>query len=87
MFGPWVLLTVATSMIVTWMYNGTEGSLLIVVVFHAAANLPLTILFEDDLVRPFLIYVALMILAAAAVLAAMGPATLSRTRQKKTAVP
>jgi membrane protease YdiL (CAAX protease family) len=75
----WVLLTVAASVIYTWMYNGTGGSLLIVVLFHAASNLPLTILLEpleDQVHQPFLIYVALMILAAAVVVAATGPANL-----------
>jgi uncharacterized protein len=87
-----VLLTVATSVIVTWMYNGTGGSLLIVVLFHAAINLPLTVLLEplaeeDQLTRPFLICVALLILAAAVVVAAAGRANLSRTRAKQVAVP
>jgi hypothetical protein len=52
---------------------------LIVVLFHAASNLPLTILLEpleDQVHQPFLIYVALMILAAAVVVAATGPANL-----------
>jgi membrane protease YdiL (CAAX protease family) len=79
LFPAWVLLTVAASVIYTWMYNGTGGSLLIVVLFHAASNLPLTILLEpleDQVHQPFLIYVALMILAAAVVVAATGPANL-----------
>jgi membrane protease YdiL (CAAX protease family) len=90
LFAPWVLLTVAVSVIYTWMYIGTGGSLLIVVLFHAASNLPLTILLEpldDQVARPFLIYVALMVLAASVVVAAAGPATLSRTRAKQVAVP
>ena len=86
-FPAWVLLTVALSVILTWMYNGTGGSLLLVVLLHASSNLPLTIFFEEDIVRPFLIYVALMLVAAAVVVAATGPATLSRTRPKQTAVP
>ena len=31
-------------MIYTWLYNNTGGSLLIVVLFHAASNLPITVL-------------------------------------------
>jgi membrane protease YdiL (CAAX protease family) len=84
------MLTIALSVILTWMYNGTGGSLLIVVLFHAGINLPLTVLYEpleDQIALPFLIYVALMILVAAVVVAATGPATLSRTRAKQVAVP
>jgi uncharacterized protein len=91
LFAPWVLLTVAASVIYTWMYNGTGGSLLIVVLFHAASNLFLTVFlvepFEDQLTRPFLILVALMILAASVVVAATGPATLSRTHAKQVSLP
>jgi membrane protease YdiL (CAAX protease family) len=90
LFGPWVVLTVAMSIILTWMYNGTGGSLLIVVLFHAASNLPLTIFYEpldDEVSQPFLIYVALMVVAAAIVVAAAGPANLSRTRGKQVEVP
>jgi membrane protease YdiL (CAAX protease family) len=90
LFPAWVLLTVAASVIYTWMYNGTGGSLLIVVLFHAASNLPLTILLEpleDQVHQPFLIYVALMILAAAVVVAATGPANLSRTHPKQVTTP
>ena len=90
LFPAWVLLTVAASVILTWMYNGTGGSLLIVVLFHAASNLPLTVLLEpleDQITQPFLIYVALTILAATVVVAATGPANLSRTHAKQIAVP
>jgi hypothetical protein len=59
--------------------------------FHAASNLFLTVFlvdpFEDQLTRPFLIYVALTILAASVVVAAAGPAALSRTHAKQVAVP
>ena len=71
------------------MYNGTGGSLLIVVLLHAASNLPLTILLEpldDQVALPFLIYVALMVVAASVVVAVTGPATLSRTRAKQVAI-
>ena len=68
------------------MYNGTGGSLLIVL----ASNLPLTVLLEpleDQIAQPFWIYVALMILAATVVVAATGPANLSRTHAKQVVTP
>ncbi len=89
-FAPWVLATIATSILLTWMYNGTGGSLLLIVLFHAASNLGLTIFlepYEDDIARSFLIFVALMVVAAVAVVVATGPATLSRSRPKQVDVP
>jgi hypothetical protein len=42
---------------------------------------------EDEVTRPFLIYVALMILAASVVVAVAGPVNLSRIDAKQVAVP
>lgn len=42
---------------------------------------------DDQVALPFLIYVALMILAASVVVAVTGPATLSRTHAKQVALP
>jgi membrane protease YdiL (CAAX protease family) len=90
LFAPFALAVIASSVFYTWMYNGTGGSLLIVVLFHAAFNLPLTVLLEPlkgQVLQPFWIYVGLLILAAAVVVAATGPANLSRTQPKQVAVP
>ena len=70
----------------TWLYNNTGGSLLIVVLFHAASNLPITVLISpmgSQGAQPFLIYVALMVVAAAAIVIATGAKHLSRTAHRQ----
>ena len=83
LFVPFVVSVIATSVLCTWLYNNTGGSQLIIVLFHAAANLPLTVLFERLGAQPFLIYVALNVLAAAAVVIATGAEHLSRTAHRQ----
>jgi len=82
--------TVAVSVIYTWMYNGTKGSLLIVVLFHATSNLPLT-LFLTPMgsagTQIFLIYVALTVMTAVVVFSVSRPENLSRTYPKQIASP
>jgi membrane protease YdiL (CAAX protease family) len=78
------------SVIYTWMYNSTGGSLLIVVLFHAASNLPLSLLLAplgSKATQAFLIYVALMIATAVVVVVATGSENLSRTQPKQTSTP
>ena len=64
------------------MCNRTVGSLLIVVLYHATANLPLTVFLEPlggRAAQPFLIYVALSVVTAVAIVVATGPEHLSHT--------
>jgi membrane protease YdiL (CAAX protease family) len=78
------------SVLCTWMYNGTGGSLLVVVLLHAATNLPLTLLIAplgDEMTMPFLVLVALMVLTAATVAGVTGAADLSRSRARQVSVP
>ncbi len=42
-FPLFALATIALTILFTWTYNGTEGSLLIVLLFHAAINFTLTL--------------------------------------------
>ncbi len=86
LFPAFVLTVVAASVVCTWLYNSTGGSLLIVVLYHAAANLPLTVLLEPlgtRAAQPFLIYVALSVIAAVAIVVVAGPKDLSRLRRRQ----
>jgi membrane protease YdiL (CAAX protease family) len=78
--------TIALSVIITWMYNSTGGSLLLVALLHAAFNLPLTILIAplgSQETLAFSLYVGLLVVAAIVVVIWAGPAHLSRKHQKQ----
>ena len=67
----------------TWLYNNTQGSLLLVTLFHASGNtagvfLPIANTISGSNLGPFLLFIALLILTAAAVVASERPAQLSR---------
>jgi uncharacterized protein len=74
------------SILLTWVYNSTGGSLLMVVLAHATVNLPLTLV-RDDLgaqaTVPALLYFGLLIVAAIVVVIVAGPKHLSRKRTKQ----
>src|SRR5215217_171460 len=83
---PFVISGIALSVILTWVYNGTGGSLLLVVLLHATANLPLTLFLEPlgrQAMLPFLLYVGLMVVGAIVVVVVAGPAHLSRKQRKQ----
>ena len=86
LYVPFVVAVVVSSVFYTWLYNNTGGSLLIVVLYHAASNLPITVLISplgSQMAQPFLIYVALTVVAAAAIVIATGAENLSRTAQRQ----
>src|ERR687889_505541 len=85
---PFVISGIALSVILTWVYNSTGGSLLMVVLLHATANLPLTLFLEplgSRAMLPFLLYVGLMVVGAIVVVIVAGPAHLSRKHKKQEA--
>jgi uncharacterized protein len=86
LYPAFVAAVIASSVFYTWLYNNTGGSLLIVVLYHAASNLPITVLITplgSQMAQPFLIYVALIVIAAAAIVVATGAKDLSRTAHRQ----
>lgn len=86
LYGPFVVAVVASSVMCTWLYNNTGGSLLIIVLYHAASNLPITVLISpmgSQGTPAFLIYVALMVVAAVALVVVNGARDLSRTAHRQ----
>jgi hypothetical protein len=76
----------ALSVILTWVYNGTGGSLLMVVLLHATFNLPMTLSLEalgSRAAVPLLLYWGLLVAAAIAVVVWAGPRHLSRRHTKQ----
>ena len=90
LFLPFAIGAVIMSIFYTWMYNGTGGSLLMVVLLHAATNLPLTVVYAplgERAVPVFWLLDAMLALTAAVLIAYTGAATLSRGREKQTETP
>jgi membrane protease YdiL (CAAX protease family) len=88
LFPLFVLSTVAFSVLLSWVYNGTGGSVLLVVLLHATVNLPISLLITplgSAMIQPFAIFTALMIGTAAVVVWLTGPANLSRTKPRQVA--
>src|ERR671911_2559227 len=87
LYAGFVLSTIGLSVILTWVYNSTGGSLLMVVVLHATANLPVSLLRdllgERAATLPLLLYFGLMVVAAIVVVVVYGPAHLSRKHRKQ----
>ena len=74
------------SLLLTWVYNSTGGSLLMVVLLHATVNLPVTLVIDDLGTGgrvPSLLYFGLLAVAAIVVVMVAGPKHLSRKRKKQ----
>ena len=80
-FGWYLLLVTAQSVLFTWVYNHTEGSVLMMILFHAAINTTLGSLGISKTSEGsglIVLNVALTWVAVAVIAAVFGPATLTR---------
>jgi membrane protease YdiL (CAAX protease family) len=85
-YAGFVVSAFALSVLLTWVYNSTGGSLLLVVLLHATINLPIAILYDDlggRVTVPVLLYFGLQIVAAIVVVIVAGPKHLSRKHKKQ----
>jgi len=86
LYAAFVVSAFALSVILTWVYNSTGGSLLMVVLLHATVNLPQTLAIDELGSRatvPVLLYWGLMVVAAIVVVVVAGPKHLSRKHRKQ----
>jgi uncharacterized protein len=85
-YAGFVVSAFGLSVILTWVYNSTGGSLLLVVLLHATINLPITLLYDalgSQVTVPVLLYFGLTVVAAIVVVIVAGPKHLSRKRKKQ----
>ena len=82
LYPAFLIQTLALSVIYTWLYNSSKGSLLLVVLFHTATNAPLTLVLLplgiENWVLPFWLMAGFTVVAALVVVAVFGPSRLSR---------
>jgi CAAX protease family protein len=86
LYAAFVVSTIALSVILTWVYNGTSGSLLLVVLLHATFNLPITLVVQllgSQATVPILLYFGLEVAAAMVVIVVAGPKHISRKHTKQ----
>jgi uncharacterized protein len=76
--------TTVASILYTWLYNGTNGSLLLVTLFHAATNatgvfMPMANTVSSGNMGAYIIFILLEAVAAIIIVIVTGPQRLSRT--------
>jgi membrane protease YdiL (CAAX protease family) len=86
LYAAFLVSVAAMSVLLTWVYNSTGGSLLLVVLLHATFNLPMTLAVDalgGRATLPVLLYFGLLVAAAIAVVVWAGPKHLSRKHGKQ----
>jgi uncharacterized protein len=78
----------AASVLYTWMYNGTKGSLLLVTLFHASSNtaglfVPMANTVSGENMGTYIVYVLLEVITALIIVVVTGTDRLSLTQAKQ----
>jgi membrane protease YdiL (CAAX protease family) len=87
-FAWFMLHIMAFAVILTWLYNNTKGSLLMVAICHAISNtvsifVPMASTVSSENMGSYIIYVLLEVVAAIVIIFVAGPTRLSRTEEKQ----
>ena len=78
-----IFITVSWSILFTWMYNNTKGSLLLAFVFHASQTwFAILTVSADDFLNSYIGYMAIMTITAIVVVLIYGPKNLSRKHER-----
>ena len=89
MFALFILHTMAFAVSLTWLYNNTKGSLLLVAIMHASSNtaglfFPMANTTSSENIETYVGYVLLEVVVAVVIVIMAGPARLSRTEPMQT---
>ncbi len=87
-FAWFMLHTIVFAVILTWLYNGTKGSLLLVTIMHASANtagifFPMSNTVSSENMGAYITYILLEVAVAIIAILVTGPERLSRTEPKQ----
>ena len=88
-FGWAMIHFLAFAVVLTWIYNGTKGSLLLVTIAHAASNtasmfLPVANTTTNENMGAYIAFALIEVVVALVVIVFAGPARLSRTEAMQT---
>jgi len=87
-FAWFMLHVIASAVTLTWLYNGTKGSLLMVTIMHASSNtagifFPMANTLSSANMGAYISYVLLEVVVAIVAILVTGPERLSRTEPKQ----
>jgi membrane protease YdiL (CAAX protease family) len=75
-------ITIPWSILFTWLYNNTKGSLLLAFVFHASQAWFAILVDPNNMIAPYIGYAAVMTITAIVVALVYGPKNLSRKHDR-----